>query len=366
MQLNVLYRKTEETEKYTIKLEEKLKECIDKCKVTKIEINSGIINLDTTLHLIIYALDTIPNYLCCENLKTVCYIHCSNESICKMAKTIGNKKMHIIIPLNNKPLKMLKEKYDVFYKENYILQLESKRNDISVYDLYRDAILDNYNKNVSNIFFIKTEGMNYSYKKYDNILSKEENQKADKMYRNPRHQLEHICSKLIQRYVCIKHTSLNNSELVFSREDKYGKPFCKNKEATDLYYNVSHCNDYVVLVTSKDPVGVDIEKERKTIPDIVHKQFNNQVSFNNIHEYVYFWTKVESYLKLIGIGISGLNDLKINSNDLVHNMLNIDISKYLNFGMSGNVCVKKDNDMCVNYIDEEKIMKILDKKQLID
>jgi hypothetical protein len=106
-------------------------------------------------------------------------------------------------------------------------------------------------------------------------------------------------------------------------------------------------------------VGIDIEKERKSIADIIHKQFNNNVSFNNIHEYVYFWTKVESYLKLLGRGISGLSDLIINSNNLIHTMVDIDISKYLNFGMSGNICAKEDNNICVHYISEEQIIKIL-------
>ena len=69
-----------------------------------------------------------------------------------------------------------------------------------------------------------------------------------------------------------------------------GKPYIEN---SNIYYNISHSNDYVICVFSNRNVGIDIEKKKK---DFDIKSF----------------TLKESYIKMKGLSIFNIKNIIIN------------------------------------------------------
>ena len=115
---------------------------------------------------------------------------------------------------------------------------------------------------------------------------------------------------------------LNIKTLPILEYNQYGKPFLKN--IPNLYFNISHTNDednlYLVLVIDNEEVGIDIELI-KTRKDSLIRYCTNEIEYHSIinsnnidEEFTRHWTKKESYLKCIGIGIT--KDLKNCLNDI--------------------------------------------------
>ena len=87
--------------------------------------------------------------------------------------------------------------------------------------------------------------------------------------------------------------------------DFYGKPYKDN-----VYFSLSHSNDYVVLAVGTNNIGVDIEKNRARNPklqdyvlsDEEKKEVKEDIDFYKM------WTSKESLVKFTGFGID--RDLK--------------------------------------------------------
>ena len=99
----------------------------------------------------------------------------------------------------------------------------------------------------------------------------------------------------------------------------YGKPYIK--ERPDFHYNLSHSGDWVVIACSDTPVGVDIQKmewdEKKlrllrrcfTAEEQAYVLEKDEALPARFYE---LWTKKESYLKYLGIGIrTSLNSVRV-------------------------------------------------------
>ena len=77
-----------------------------------------------------------------------------------------------------------------------------------------------------------------------------------------------------------------------------------------VHFSVSHCDDTVMVVASFYPIGCDIEKVRKIGLDVAEKFFleseiaNIKTSSHPELAFFSYWTIKESYLKLIGKGLS--------------------------------------------------------------
>lgn len=88
-------------------------------------------------------------------------------------------------------------------------------------------------------------------------------------------------------------------ELVYN---EFGKPYLKNN---DLYFNISHADNYIILVISEKEIGIDMEKitmkprvmERVCTPD-------EQKLIKSPDDFTIMWVKKESYVKFLGVGLS--------------------------------------------------------------
>lgn len=119
-----------------------------------------------------------------------------------------------------------------------------------------------------------------------------------------------------------------NREIIYN---EYGKPYLKNNE---IYFNLSNSHDYSVCVVANNEVGIDIEKITFK-PNIIDKICTEHEKYliKNEEDFTKIWTRKESYIKYLGIGISyGLK----NVDTLILN--NIQTYKYEDYYIS--VCSK--------------------------
>ena len=112
---------------------------------------------------------------------------------------------------------------------------------------------------------------------------------------------ENTDSKFFLKYVLNDNNIFDYS--IFYNE--YGKPYLGN----NLFFNMSHSNNITACIISDKEVGIDIEKikyNEKVAKRVLTKEemkiLNN--SNNKAEMFTIFWTIKESYVKLLGIGIS--------------------------------------------------------------
>lgn len=89
--------------------------------------------------------------------------------------------------------------------------------------------------------------------------------------------------------------------------NEHGKPFLK--EYPDLFFSISHCKEAVGCFIADRPCGLDIERIRKSNPDLVRHTMSpeeQEAIFSNAFPNIAFirlWTQKEAVLKLLGTGI---------------------------------------------------------------
>ncbi len=124
------------------------------------------------------------------------------------------------------------------------------------------------------------------------------------------------------------HDLLNKVLLELNIKDEiiynaYKKPYLKNNK---IYFNISHCDNYTVLVIAKKEVGIDIERitMRKNVLDRVCTK-NERKLIKTAEDFTKMWVKKESYVKYLGVGcVYGLK----NVDTLKHNFI---IKKFKNY-----------------------------------
>ena len=101
--------------------------------------------------------------------------------------------------------------------------------------------------------------------------------------------------KEISRYLKTKYI-----DEVITYND-YGKPIAK-----DIFLNVSHSNERVVMAVAKKEVGVDIEYIKPSMKSHLHKMFSEEElkEIKTPKDFYSLWTRKESLLKCVGTGIT--------------------------------------------------------------
>ncbi len=116
-------------------------------------------------------------------------------------------------------------------------------------------------------------------------------------YKQPKDKLRCLIGGLML-YYAMGH----NKEPLYNA---YGKPYFEN----ELYFNLSHSGNYVVLATSQATIGIDVEIIKKYNMDVAKKCFTpNELTWlekNNLsHAFFKIWTAKESYMKAMGLGFN--------------------------------------------------------------
>ncbi|MFH2117497.1 MAG: 4'-phosphopantetheinyl transferase superfamily protein [Bacillota bacterium] len=103
-----------------------------------------------------------------------------------------------------------------------------------------------------------------------------------------------------------KLVTKNTNELVILKS-KNGKPYISN--CNDYKFNISHKNEYIVIIISAFEVGIDIESLEKDFDSSFYRYFSDKENeiiskSRDIKKQTYLiWTKKEAYVKCTGNGL---------------------------------------------------------------
>lgn len=116
-----------------------------------------------------------------------------------------------------------------------------------------------------------------------------------------------------------------NYQLTKLSYNKYKKPYLIN---SNLFFNISHSKDIVVIAIDTSELGIDIEfydrYEEKNINKIFSEKEVQQIkeSTNPYKEYSKLWCMKESLLKCIGTGIKiDMRNVLDNTDDFIFEII---------------------------------------------
>ncbi len=105
-----------------------------------------------------------------------------------------------------------------------------------------------------------------------------------------------VAGLLLRKYLNITE----DSQMSYN---EYSKPFCTKK---DVFFNISHGGDYVILGVSQNEIGVDVEKISEYDVEIANHAFCaqelNYLSPHDKYDFYKLWTRKESIMKALGMG----------------------------------------------------------------
>ncbi|MDR3185963.1 MAG: 4'-phosphopantetheinyl transferase superfamily protein [Christensenellaceae bacterium] len=168
--------------------------------------------------------------------------------------------------------------------------------------------------------------------------------------------MRHTCAILLAVYAWKKEYSEFPFTMIL--RDLNGKPYfsnCSDKKHM-LYFNLTHSGDIAMCVTGASEVGADIEQIQK-IPTQVAKRYFDlteqekffKTTLDKQDEVFYqIWTKKESLLKAIGLGLRGLG--KNVENDWICTPL------FIREGYAASVCCKGEYSVLIESISSNDLM----------
>ena len=116
-------------------------------------------------------------------------------------------------------------------------------------------------------------------------------------------------------------------------ENENGKPYIDG-----IFFNITHSKDYIGIIISDEECGIDIEKielkvdkekfAKKILDEVEYQEF---LSDNTVEYLIKKWTKIETYYKIIGEGLS-FSNIKINNKEKDIYTIKLDEEYYLSYG----------------------------------
>lgn len=125
-----------------------------------------------------------------------------------------------------------------------------------------------------------------------------------------------LFSELLSRFILSQKLGINSKAIVFSKSEN-GKPYL---EKSITRFNLSHSGNWVVMALGNSEVGIDVELIRPVNYRIAERFFspaevrllNSKKEDDKLDYFFDLWTLKESYLKLIGTGLTrSLNSFSI-------------------------------------------------------
>ena len=134
------------------------------------------------------------------------------------------------------------------------------------------------------------------------ILSDARLQKAAAL-KNKDDQARSLCAGLALD-ACLRTVGLRERDVTV-KTDPRGKPFLADHPA--LHFSLSHSGEYAVCALDDAPIGVDIEQLREIDTARLAKRTFGITESLTLDAFFALWTRKESYLKAVGIGLKGLH-----------------------------------------------------------
>lgn len=102
-----------------------------------------------------------------------------------------------------------------------------------------------------------------------------------------------LCDCVLRQY---------GSSLSAVKQGAHGKPYVEG----ELYFNLSHSGEYVVMAVGDRPVGIDVEKKKDLSPAVAKSFLNPEeldyVSARPELPLTSLWCRKEAFLKCLGYG----------------------------------------------------------------
>ncbi|MBO0468532.1 4'-phosphopantetheinyl transferase superfamily protein [Enterococcus plantarum] len=171
------------------------------------------------------------------------------------------------------------------------------------------------------LFYTRIEEAINQKEKFLNLsLSRDRNQAVTK-FRFLEDKLRSILAELLITHSLNESFDNNINEFVISK-NCYGKPLVTNFD--NVYFNVSHSENFVICAASDGNVGIDIEKIGLSSPlnaeNFFHEYEVEQLSMRTeeLKKELFYkiWVLKESYLKFKGFGLTmPLNSFFVKENE---------------------------------------------------
>lgn len=146
-------------------------------------------------------------------------------------------------------------------------------------------------------------------KNYRNFLLSENEQKRAKKFRFRKDHDLFVIGRCITKILLAYYTD-RSPESVKIIPDSFGKPTCE----MNLFFNISHSDDQLLLGFSNSEIGVDIERIDSTVDtEGISKSHFSEIELQKMmtcpsdkraETFFEIWTKKESLIKGIGKGLS--------------------------------------------------------------
>ena len=130
-----------------------------------------------------------------------------------------------------------------------------------------------------------------------------------KKYKRTKDKQRSLLGELLTRTILSKKLKIPAEQVIIEKSEK-GKPYLVNNN--DLHFNISHSGDWVVAAFASTEVGIDIENIKPVNFRIAERFFSKKefaalekkAGKEKINFFFDLWTLKESYLKLLGKGLT--------------------------------------------------------------
>ncbi|MBQ9964801.1 MAG: 4'-phosphopantetheinyl transferase superfamily protein [Clostridia bacterium] len=102
---------------------------------------------------------------------------------------------------------------------------------------------------------------------------------------------------------CLRTVGLSEREVTVAT-DAQGKPYCSSHP--QWHFSLSHSGEFAVCALDEAPLGVDIEQYRKVNAEKLADRCYGAEPTQTVEEFFNSWTRQESYVKAIGVGLAGM------------------------------------------------------------
>lgn len=163
-----------------------------------------------------------------------------------------------------------------------------------------------------NVFGIKIPGDEAFERLKDTLFSFVPTQNIQQVlrFKNTNDKKRSLLGEVLCRKCLGEKLTLPSSNIEIIKTEK-GKPYLSENHP-ELFFNISHSGDWVVVALSSGEIGIDVEKIKKPAYRIAERYFStseldalNSLKDQEKADFFYdLWTLKESYLKLLGKGLT--------------------------------------------------------------
>lgn len=171
-------------------------------------------------------------------------------------------------------------------------------------------MINNWDDHMSEIYMVPVD-MEMTNEQYDQLRLRVSDSKASaiKKYLFRMDAIRSLTGESMIRHIISQKYDMENHDISF-RKNAFSKPFVK--DLSSFHFNISHAGKWVVCAIDSRPIGIDIEKVKKIDLQIANRFFSKtevndlyRQSYSDQTDYFYkLWTLKESYIKMVGRGLS--------------------------------------------------------------